>query len=58
MKTTKKCNSCGFESSNTVDLKSAVKSGASLYLKVWIFGLLLAGVSGAIFFAVAVALSD
>ena len=50
MKTTKKCNSCGFESSKTVDLKSAVKSEASLYVKVVLFGLLLALVGGIVFF--------
>jgi uncharacterized protein (DUF983 family) len=58
LKRTKRCNSCGFEASNTVDLKSAVKSQMALELKVILFGLLLAGTSGVIFIAILLGLSD
>jgi uncharacterized protein (DUF983 family) len=55
--TTKRCNACGFESSKTVDLKSAVKSGSSLYLKVvmWSFLVMIGG--GILFYGILLGLS-
>ena len=54
--TTKKCIPCGFESSKTVDYKSALKNEAALTGKVVIFGLLFSLFCGVIFFGVLLAL--